>query len=137
MRVLWGKAPLLLLRYPPLLGALIALAGLTALVAASAPMLHRGIESGSLQAQLRDLSPLATGLEVRVPGAGVAGDRRRRAAAVRVARDVDGVGTPIVTSMITAPTFLLQRLAYSASASSALRAANAHSCNAIPPSPSG
>jgi len=100
MRVLWGKAPLLLLRYPPLLGALIALAGLTALVAASAPMLHRGIESGSLQAQLRDLSPLATGLEVRVPGAGVAGDRRRRAAAVRVARDVDGVGTPIVTSMI-------------------------------------
>jgi hypothetical protein len=100
MRVLWGKAPLLLLRYPPLLGALIALSGLTAVVAASAPMLHRGIESGSLQAQLRDLSPLATGLEVRVPGGDVEGDRGRRAAAVRLARDVDGVGRPVVTSMI-------------------------------------
>ena len=65
MRVLWVKAPLLLLRYPPLFAALFALACLTALAAASAPMLHRGVESGSLQAQLADQSPLATGLEVR------------------------------------------------------------------------
>ncbi len=100
MRVLWVKAPLLLLRYPPLFAALFALAGLAALSAASAPMFRRGVESGSLQAQLRDLSPLAAGLEVRVPAAGVEGDRRRRAAVSRVARDVGGVGTPVVTSMI-------------------------------------
>ncbi|HST18494.1 MAG TPA: FtsX-like permease family protein [Gaiellaceae bacterium] len=100
MRVLWAKAPLLLLRYPQLFAALIALAGLTAVVAASAPMLHRGIESGSLQAQLRDLSPLAAGLEVRVPSGRFESDRRRREAAIRVARDVDGVGTPVVTTLI-------------------------------------
>lgn len=100
MRVLWGKAPLLLLRYPPLFFALFALAGLAALAAASSPMLRRGIESASLQSQLRDLSPLATGLEVRVPAAHIDGDRRRRAAVVNVARHVDGVGTPVVTSLV-------------------------------------
>ena len=100
MRVLWVKAPLLLVRYPPLFAALFALAGLAALASASAPMLRRGIESGSVQSQLRDLSPLATGLDVRVPAGRVDGDLRRRAAAVRVARGVEGVGPPVVTSML-------------------------------------
>src|SRR5438094_78531 len=103
MRALWVKAPFVLRRHPPLLAALLFMTALAALGAASSPLVRAGVESESLKGQLRNMTPLAAGLEINVGGGGtVVGDRARRAAAARVAQNLPFVGPPVLSSMLPA-----------------------------------
>jgi putative ABC transport system permease protein len=100
VRVLWVKAPLLLRRFPALLFAVVAVSLLAALAAVSAPLLRTGVASRSLDRQVREMSPLAAGIEIRLPAARARGDVARRRAAARLARSVEGVNGAVVTSMV-------------------------------------
>src|SRR6266516_5471364 len=102
MRALWVKAPFVLRRHPPLLAALLLVTALAALAAASSPLVRAGVESESLKGQLRNMTPLAAGLEIKVGGGTVVGDRARRAAAARVAQNLPFVGPPVLSSMLPA-----------------------------------
>ena len=61
---LWRKAPVALLHHRSALAAVAAAAFLVALAASSAPLLTTAAASAALRDELRDLSPLATGLEI-------------------------------------------------------------------------
>jgi hypothetical protein len=100
VRVLWVKAPLLLRRHPPVLLAVVLSIALAAFAAAAVPLVRAGVESESLDAQLRSMSPLAAGLEIRVQET-VAGDDGRRAAATRLGRSVRFLGMPVLSSLTT------------------------------------
>jgi putative ABC transport system permease protein len=101
VRVLWVKAPLLLRRHPPVLAAVVLSITLAALAASAVPLVRAGVESESLNGQLRSMSPLAAGLEVRVQEGRVGGDTSRRAAAVRLGRSVRFLGAPVLSSLTT------------------------------------
>ncbi len=100
MQLLWVKAPLLLRRHPPVLAAVILTTALAALAAAAVPLVRAGVESESLAAQVRAMSPLAAGFEIRVFDTPVAGSSRRQAAADRLARSIDFLGHPVVSSLL-------------------------------------
>jgi putative ABC transport system permease protein len=102
VRALWVKAPFVLRRHPALLSAVVFAAALSAFAAASSPLVRAGVESESLQGQLRNMTPLAAGLEIRVPEGDTKGDRMRRAAAVRFGRRVRSLGPPVVSSLLPA-----------------------------------
>ena len=101
MRVLWVKAPLLLRRHPPVLAAVVLSIALAALAASAVPLVRAGVESQSLNGQLRTMSPLAAGLEIRVQGGRAGEDGARRAAAVRFGRSVRFLGAPVLSSLTT------------------------------------
>ena len=88
MRVLWVKAPLLLRRHPPVLAAVVLSITLAALAASAVPLVRAGVESESLSGQLRSMTPLAAGFEIRVQEGRVGEDAGRRSAAVRLGRSV-------------------------------------------------
>jgi putative ABC transport system permease protein len=73
---------------------------LAALAASAVPLVRAGVESESLKGQLRSMSPLAAGFEIRVQAA-LAGDDARRAAAVRLGRSVRFLGPPALSSLPT------------------------------------
>lgn len=98
MRILWVKAPLVLRRHPAVLAAVVLMAVLAALAAASSPIVRAAVESESLQGQLRVMSPLAAGFEVQGPYAPLNRDRARRAAATKLARRLPFVGPAVVSS---------------------------------------
>lgn len=100
MRVLWVKAPLLLRRHPPVLAAVVLSIALAALAAAAVPLVRAGVESESLKGQLRSMSPLGAGFEIRVTDTRIAGDADRRAAAVRLGRSIRFLDRPVVSSLI-------------------------------------
>jgi len=100
VRVLWVKAPLLLRRHPPVLAAVVLSTALAALAASAVPLVRAGVESESLNSQLRSMSPLAAGFELRVQEGPVAGDTARRAAATRLGRSVRFLGRPVLSSLI-------------------------------------
>jgi len=97
--VLWVRAPFVLRRHPAVLAALLATAALAGLAAASSPFVRAGVRSESLRSQVRLLSPLAAGLEVRTGGR-VPLDATRRATAARVGRSLPSVGSVVSTSMV-------------------------------------
>ena len=99
MRVLWVKAPLLLRRHPPVLAAVILMATLAALAAASLPLVRAGVESESLKGQLEQMTPLAAGIEVQTYDNPVAGDGRRRAAALELAGSLPFLTRPVMSSL--------------------------------------
>lgn len=72
------------------------------LAAASWPLVRAGVESQSLQGQLRSMTPLAAGLEIRVTTADPSGDRGRRAAAVGFRGRSTSLGSPVVSSLLPA-----------------------------------
>lgn len=100
MQLLWVKAPLLLRRHPPVLAAVILTTALAALAAAAVPLVRAGVEGESLAAQVREMSPLAAGFEVRVFDTPIAGSGERRAAAERLARSIPFLGPPVVSSLL-------------------------------------
>jgi hypothetical protein len=100
VRVLWVKAPLLLRRHPPVLAAIVLSVALAALAASAVPLVRAGVESESLHGQVRTMSPLAAGFEIRVQDSRIGGDAARRAAAMRLGRSVRFLGTPVVSSFI-------------------------------------
>jgi putative ABC transport system permease protein len=100
VRLLWVKAPLLLRRHPPVLAAVILTTALAALAAAAVPLVRAGVESESLAAQVRDISPLAAGFELRVFDTPIAGSSERRAAARRLARSIRFLGPPVTSSLL-------------------------------------
>ncbi len=92
------RAPFVLRRHPAVLVALLVTAALAGLAAASSPFVRAGVRSESLRGQVRLLSPLAVGVEVRSGGrAGL--DASRRAAAARLRRRLPSVGPVVATSM--------------------------------------
>jgi len=97
--VLWGHAPFVLRRHPAILASVAVVALLAALFAAGSTFVRAGVRSESLRGQVRQLSPLATGLEVR-SGGPVARDGARRAAAMRFAREVTQTAPPVLTSTV-------------------------------------
>ena len=101
MRVLWVKAPLLLRRHPPVLAAVVLSIALAALAASAVPLVRAGVESESLSGQLRSMTPLAAGFEIRVQEGRFDGDRARRSAAVRLGRSVRFLGPPVLSSLTT------------------------------------
>ena len=101
MRVLWVKAPLLLRRHPPVLAAVALSIALAALAGSAVPLVRAGVESESLNGQLRSMSPLAAGFEIRVEEGRISGDGARRAAAVRLGRSVRFLGAPVLSSLTT------------------------------------
>ena len=100
MRVLWVKAPLLLRRHPPVLAAVVLSTALAALAASAVPLVRAGVESESLSGQLRSMSALAAGFELRVQEGRIGGDSARRAAATRLGRSVRFLGPPVLSSLI-------------------------------------
>src|SRR5882757_7479827 len=99
-RALWVKAPFVLMRHRAVLVAVICASFLVAMAAASAPLLRAGAESEALKGKLELLTPLGAGLTIenyRRPES-TAGDRARRAAAVRFARGLPYVQAPILTT---------------------------------------
>jgi putative ABC transport system permease protein len=100
VRLLWVKAPLLLRRHPPVLAAVLLTTALSALAAAAVPLVRAGVEGESLAAQVREMSPLAAGFEIRVLDTPIAGSARRRAAAARLARSIPFLGPPVVSSLL-------------------------------------
>src|SRR5579884_1783064 len=112
-RILWRRAPFVLLRHRAVLLAVVCTAALVALAAASAPLLRAGAESEALKNQLTELTPLSTGLEIRMragsPGsaAGSAAqiariDTARRRAAAQLAASLPWVGAPVATTLTSA-----------------------------------
>jgi putative ABC transport system permease protein len=101
VRVLWVKAPFVLRRHPPVLLAVILMSALAALAAAATPIVRAGVQSESLKRQLRDLTPLSTGLQVMTGGPVRRGAARRRAAEALPAR-VRFLGPPVESSLIDA-----------------------------------
>lgn len=97
VRALWVHAPFVLRRHPAILAAVALTAALGAAFAAGSPFVRAGVRSESLRGQVRELSPLAAGLEIR-SGGRVAGEAARRAAAVRFARDVVKTPPPVLTA---------------------------------------
>jgi hypothetical protein len=87
------RAPFVLRRHPAVLVALLVTAALAGLAAASSPFVRAGVRSESLRSQVRLLSPLAVGLEVRTRGP-ARRDVGRRAAAARLGRPL------VATSMV-------------------------------------
>jgi putative ABC transport system permease protein len=87
--------------YPAVLAAVVAAAALAAAAAASGPFVRAGIESASLRGQVRTMSPLAAGLELRTGGS-AAQDRERRARAAPLSRMLGLSATPVLTSRIDA-----------------------------------
>jgi hypothetical protein len=83
------------------LAAVVLSIALAALAAAAVPLVRAGVESESLNAQLRSMSPLAAGLEIRVQEVRAGGDAARRGAAVRFGRSVRFLGTPVLSSLTT------------------------------------
>jgi putative ABC transport system permease protein len=65
VRVLWVKAPWVLVRHPAVLLSVMAASFLVALAATSAPVVRAGVESESLKGQLVAMSPLAAGLQIQ------------------------------------------------------------------------
>jgi len=102
VQALWVKAPLLLRRHPPVLAAVLLTTALAALAAAAVPLVRAGVEGESLAAELRSISPLAAGFEVQVFDTPVAGSSVRRAAADHLARSIDYLGPPVVSSLLPA-----------------------------------
>jgi hypothetical protein len=102
VRVLWVKAPLLLRRHPPVLAAIVLSIALAALAAAAVPLVRAGVESESLSGQVRSMSPLAAGLEIRVQEGRVGDDDTRRAAAARLGRSVRFLGRPVASTLTSA-----------------------------------
>ena len=100
MRILWVKAPFLLRRHPPVLAAVVLSVALAALAAAAVPLVRAGVESESLSGQLRSMSPLAAGFEVRVEGSRIQSDEQRRANAQRFGRSIRFLGQPVLSSLI-------------------------------------
>ena len=101
-RALWVKAPLLLRRHPPLLLAAVVAAGLAALAAAAPPLVGAGVESESLQGQLRTMTPLGAGFEITTFGTTPGGDAARRAAAARLGRSFPSLGPVVASSLLPA-----------------------------------
>jgi hypothetical protein len=83
------------------LAAVVLSISLAALAAAAVPLVRAGVESESLNGQLRSMSPLAAGFEIRVEGGRPGGDGARRAAAVRLGRSVRFLGEPVLSSLTT------------------------------------
>lgn len=106
MTVLWRKAPVVLLRYPAVLAAVLAFSLLAALAAAAGPFVRTGVESESLHSQLGQVTPLAAGLEIRgeMP---YTPEASRRSAIDALARTIPGVEPPVLT------TWFQQEVAYS------------------------
>jgi hypothetical protein len=100
VRVLWVKAPLLLRRHPPVLAAVVLSIALAALAASAVPLVRAGVENESLSGQLRSMTPLAAGLEIRVEEGGIGRDGARRAAAVQLGRSVRFLGPPVLSSLV-------------------------------------
>jgi putative ABC transport system permease protein len=100
VRALWLKAPFVLRAHPALLASVVSATALAALAAASWPLVRAGVESQSLQGQLRTMTPLAAGLEIRVGNGDSSGDRARRAAAIRLS--FTALGPPVVSSLLPA-----------------------------------
>jgi putative ABC transport system permease protein len=75
-------------------------AALAALSAAALPLVRAGVESESLDAQFRTMSPLAAGFEVRTFGNHVTTDGDRRAAAVGLGRRLPALGRPVLSSLV-------------------------------------
>jgi hypothetical protein len=76
-----------------------------ALAAASASaerFVRAGAESTSVRGQVRVLSPLAAGLQVRMKGGAVTEDRARRSHAIAVGRQLGFAATPVLTSTFPA-----------------------------------
>lgn len=61
MRVLWRKAPLMLLRFPALLVAIVAVSAITALTSVAGPTFVESAEVGSLREGLRDATRWTAG----------------------------------------------------------------------------
>ncbi|HEY2570660.1 MAG TPA: hypothetical protein VGI27_04265, partial [Solirubrobacteraceae bacterium] len=105
-RALWTKAPLALLRHRVGLLAVFCAAFLVAVGAAAGPLMNAGAESEALQNRLAQLTPLGAGLTIDRPlghdrggrAAVAAADRRRREAAIALARTLPSVGRPVLTS---------------------------------------
>jgi hypothetical protein len=85
------------------LAAVVLSIALAALAAAAVPLVRAGVESESLNGQLRTMSPLAAGLEIRVQGGRAGDDGARRAAAARFGRSVRFLGAPVLSSLTTNP----------------------------------
>ena len=99
MRALWVHAPFVLRRHPTILAAVAVTAALAALFAVGSPFVRAGVRSESLRGQVRRLSPLAAGLEIR-SGGRLENERTRREAAMRFARQVVNTPQPVLTSMV-------------------------------------
>jgi putative ABC transport system permease protein len=97
--VLWARAPFVLRRHPAILASVAVVAALAALVSTGSPFVRAAVRSESLRGQVRQLSPLAAGLEIR-SGGRFATDGARRAAAARFAREVAKTGSPVLTSVV-------------------------------------
>jgi hypothetical protein len=102
MRALWIKAPFVLRSHPALLVSVLSATALAALSAASWPLVRAGVESESLRGQLRTMTPLAAGLEIRVGRGDSTTDRARRAAAIRLGESVTSFGPAVVSSLLPA-----------------------------------
>lgn len=102
-RALWTHAPFALLRHRSVLLAVFCAAFLLALAAASAPLLRAGAESEALKGKLNQLSPLVAGLTIETRETRdrdvARGDGLRRAAAIRLARSLPFVASPILTTV--------------------------------------
>jgi hypothetical protein len=101
-RVLWAKAPFVLMQHRAVLFAVICTSFLVSLAAASAPLLRAGAESEALNGKLNELSPLAAGLTIETPDVRDAHpgrvDRAHRRAIVQVAHTLQDTGNPIMTT---------------------------------------
>jgi putative ABC transport system permease protein len=82
------------------LAAVVLSTALATLAASAVPLVRAGVESESLNAQLRSMSPLAAGFELRVQEGRIGGDGSRRAAATRLGRSVRFLGRPVLSSLI-------------------------------------
>jgi hypothetical protein len=97
MRALWLAAPVALTRYAAVFAAVVVAVALAAASAASTPFVRAGVKSASLRGQVRSMSPLAAGLEVRSGGLPT-GDHARRSGAVQFARSLSFGTQPVLTS---------------------------------------
>jgi putative ABC transport system permease protein len=104
VRVLWAKAPLVLVRHPAVLLAVVSAAALVGLAAASAPFVRAAVESESLNSQLQSMTPLAAGVEISTGGL-LAHDGVRRADAPSLVTGLPFLGSPVLESetVLTAP----------------------------------
>jgi hypothetical protein len=101
MRGTWFAAPLALLHYVALFVAIAAAVALAAASVSAGRFVRAGVESTSVRAQVRALSPFAAGLEVRAVGP-ISSDRERRARAVAVGRRLGFAEKPVLTTSLPA-----------------------------------
>src|SRR5215216_8124581 len=104
---LWRKAPFALRHHPSVLAAVAAATLLVALAAASAPFATTAVASEALKNELRQMSPLAAGLQIRRRGGfvgrgqtvveGRAAADARAAAVEGVARELGSLGGVVRT----------------------------------------